>query len=366
MSASGKCDVNQGLGASLGAFSEDGRLSSAEDGDDGLYDDGLYDAYDADGSPPGASSASDGSTRARASLGTSSSLFGRRTATRGENKNGVATRKDGTPVEIPTGNARAKGYCDLPVLHADAEAQLLRALAQQPVAVGVNIHALQFYESGIVHLADCPPAASDPLKAINHAAVLTGWGRDEESGQYYWRLRNTYGDRWGEAGYARLAFGRDEATGFGACALYTEGNYPLVGDLTCTPGATRKEAVRHGAHVWLYPGGYNMGPHKKGDGVYGFFGGDGGAFAVPGLSAVSERMARFSLGLGEEARAGVVGVAAALVLAAAVTIALQASTLAKLRREAKRGTAEERRSLTERDADGKSLVVSFVDDATEG
>ena len=346
MSASGKCDVNRGLGASLGAFSEDGR--EAEDDDD---------SYDEAMDPPAS----------YASLGTSSSLFGRRTQMMsGTNKNGVATRKDGTPVAIPTGNARAKGYCDLPVLHADAEAQLLRALAQQPVAVGVNIHALQFYESGIVHLADCPPAASDPLKAINHAAVLTGWGRDEASGQYFWRLRNTYGDRWGEAGYARLAFGRDEATGFGACALYTEGNYPLVGDLTCTPGATRKEAVRHGAHVWLYPGGYNMGPHKKGDGVYGFFGGDGGAFAVPGLSAVSERMARFSLGLGEEARAGAVGVAAALVLAAAVTIALQASTLAKLRREAKRGTAEERRSLTERDADGKSLVVSFVDDATEG
>ena len=346
MSASGKCDVSRGLGASLGAFSEDGR--EAEDDDD---------SYDEAMDPPAS----------YASLGTSSSLFGRRTQMMsGTNKNGVATRKDGTPVAIPTGNARAKGYCDLPVLHADAEAQLLRALAQQPVAVGVNIHALQFYESGIVHLADCPPAASDPLKAINHAAVLTGWGRDEASGQYFWRLRNTYGDRWGEAGYARLAFGRDEATGFGACALYTEGNYPLVGDLTCTPGATRKEAVRHGAHVWLYPGGYNMGPHKKGDGVYGFFGGDGGAFAVPGLSAVSERMARFSLGLGEEARAGAVGVAAALVLAAAVTIALQASTLAKLRREAKRGTAEERRSLTERDADGKSLVVSFVDDATEG
>ena len=160
MSASGKCDVNQGLGASLGAFSEDGR--EAKDDDDS-YD--SYDAYDAGDS-------STGSTRARASLGTSSSLFGRRTAMSGKNKNGVATRKDGTPVEIPTGNARAKGYCDLPVLHADAEAQLLRALAQQPVAVGVNIHALQFYESGIVHLADCPPAASDPLKAINHAAVL--------------------------------------------------------------------------------------------------------------------------------------------------------------------------------------------------
>ena len=120
MSASGKCDVNQGLGASLGAFSEDGR--EAKDDDDS-YD--SYDAYDAGDS-------STGSTRARASLGTSSSLFGRRTAMSGKNKNGVATRKDGTPVEIPTGNARAKGYCDLPVLHADAEAQLLARWRSSP------------------------------------------------------------------------------------------------------------------------------------------------------------------------------------------------------------------------------------------
>ena len=44
----------------------------------------------------------------------------------------------------------------------------------------------------------------------------------------------------------------------GTCALYTEGNFPLVGNLTCTPSAVRKEAVKHGKHVWLYPGGYNM------------------------------------------------------------------------------------------------------------
>ena len=56
------------------------------------------------------------------------------------------------------------GYCDLPVLSRDSELQMLEALAQQPVAVGVNIHALQFYESGIVQMADCPPADSNPLK----------------------------------------------------------------------------------------------------------------------------------------------------------------------------------------------------------
>ena len=367
MSKNGKCDVNTGLGASLGAFSVDGKddaskpFSSRDEYDD---DDDENDARDG---VEDASSSSVNANRRRSSLGVSGgvSLFGGGISrTRGKTKQGVATRKDGTPIHIPTGNARTTGYCDLPVLHRDAEAQLLRALAQQPVAVGVNIHALQFYESGIVHMADCPPAASDPLKAINHAAVITGWGRDDASGQYYWILRNTYGDGWGEGGYARLAFGRDPETGFGACALYTEGNYPLVGDLTCTPGATRKEAVRHGAHVWLYPGGYNMGPRDAGG-----FGADG--FGVPGLSyaaaAVSEQMARFSLGLGEEARAGAVGVASVLVLAAAVTIALQASTLARLRREAARGSPEERARLTSRESEnGKTPKSAFTDDVLEG
>ena len=55
------------------------------------------------------------------------------------------------------------------VLGADAERQMLDALAQQPVAVGVNIHALQFYDSGVVTIDDCPPADADPLRAINHA-----------------------------------------------------------------------------------------------------------------------------------------------------------------------------------------------------
>ena len=155
---------------------------------------------------------------------------------------------------------RTEGYCDLPSLGDSTEAQTLAALAQQPVAVGVNVHALQFYESGVVDIRDCPPASDDPLRAINHAAVLTGWGKDEATGTWYWILRNTYGEHWGEAGYARLAFGKQPGTNFGTCALYTEGNYPVLGNLQCTDGAVRKEAVKHGKHVWLYPGGYNMGP----------------------------------------------------------------------------------------------------------
>ena len=205
---------------------------------------------------------------------------------------------------------RTKGYCDLPVLSRDSERQMLEALWQQPVAVGVNIHALQFYESGIVKKEDCPPADSNPLKAINHAAVLTGWGYDESSDQYYWILRNTYGDHWGEDGYARLAFGQDE-NNFGTCALYTEGNFPLVGNLSCTPSSVRKEAVKHGKHVWLYPGGYNMGPH------------DAGGLDLRGASSL----------LGENMQSAVLVTACGLVAASTVVMAAQAMALSRIRRD---------------------------------
>lgn len=206
--------------------------------------------------------------------------------------------------------AKTKGYCDLPVLSRDAERQMLEALWQQPVAVGVNIHALQFYASGIVKIEDCPPADENPLRAINHAAVLTGWGYDDATDQYYWILRNTYGDHWGESGYARLAFGQDK-NNFGTCALYTEGNFPLLGNLSCTPSSVRKEAVKHGKHVWLYPGGYNMGPH------------DASGLNLNSAAAI----------LGENMQSAALIVVCGLLAVSVVVMAAQASALSRRRRE---------------------------------
>lgn len=244
--------------------------------------------------------------------------------------------------KAPGRNVRTEGYCDLPVLSRDSERQLLEALWQQPVAVGVNIHALQFYESGIVRREDCPPADKNPLKAINHAAVLTGWGHDDKTDTYYWILRNTYGDHWGEKGYARLAFGKD-GDGFGTCALYTEGNYPIVGNLTCTSGAVRKEAVRHGKRVWLYPGGYNMGPHDDG-----------------GLDL------RGALGLlGDGGESAALAVAGALVAASTVVMAYQAVALAKLRGMEREGGAAEKRPRRSAEAEAETLLGD-ADDAESG
>ena len=39
---------------------------------------------------------------------------------------------------------------------------------------------------------------------VDHAVVLEGYGTDQETGQDYWLVRNSWGPNWGEDGYIRL------------------------------------------------------------------------------------------------------------------------------------------------------------------
>jgi len=57
----------------------------------------------------------------------------------------------------------------------------------------------QLYQGGIAHPRDC---SSDTL---NHAVLLVGYGTDEETGEDYWIIRNSWGSWWGENGYMKLA-----------------------------------------------------------------------------------------------------------------------------------------------------------------
>ena len=71
-----------------------------------------------------------------------------------------------------------------------------------------------------VQVADCPPASTDSVTAINHAAVIVGWGMDEAAKKPYWLIKNSYGVDWGEDGYARIAMELTEGAPT-APAVYT-------------------------------------------------------------------------------------------------------------------------------------------------
>ena len=166
--------------------------------------------------------------------------------------------------EPSTRGVKIDGYCEIPPLQGvPTVLNIMRALKQQTVAVGLNIKPLQLYGGGIVRTHDCPPASSDPLLAINHAAVLVGWGYDDESKQPYWIMKNSYDSDWGEEGYAKLSMelGVD---GYGTCGLYTEQNYPLTDGRACVEGSMKKWSVKRGNDVYLEPDDVLVLPNGRG------------------------------------------------------------------------------------------------------
>ncbi|OAY68894.1 Fruit bromelain [Ananas comosus] len=96
------------------------------------------------------------------------------------------------------------------------EAELMKAVNDQPVAVAVNARPWQQYTGGIFD-QDCSPD-------VTHAVVVVGYG--EESGKKYWILKNSYGPNWGESGYMRIA--KDVAAKEGLCGIATAPLYPYI------------------------------------------------------------------------------------------------------------------------------------------
>jgi aminopeptidase C len=47
--------------------------------------------------------------------------------------------------------------------------------------------------------------------------VVVGWGVDEESEKPYFLVKNSYGQDWGENGYARIEMAFDGDSLYGAC-----------------------------------------------------------------------------------------------------------------------------------------------------
>lgn len=76
------------------------------------------------------------------------------------------------------------------------DAMMKEIFNRGPITCGIDAAPILTYTSGI---------ATDRGQSIDHVISVIGWGID--GSQQYWKVRNSWGEYWGEMGYVRVAFG---------------------------------------------------------------------------------------------------------------------------------------------------------------
>ena len=82
----------------------------------------------------------------------------------------------------------------------------------QPLTIAVEADSADFqmYQSGIISGSNCGTN-------LNHAVLLVGYGQDNQ-GNPYWIIKNSWSIYWGQLGYAYIQ--RDTvAGGLGVCGI---------------------------------------------------------------------------------------------------------------------------------------------------
>jgi C1A family cysteine protease len=143
--------------------------------------------------------------------------------------NGLCTEKDYPYV---SGTTKTGGTCKttctnvknsdiinyVDVAHTDDA--LMKAIASQPVSVAIEADQIDFqlYKSG-VFTGKCGTN-------LDHGVLAVGYG--SESGQDFYKVKNSWGVSWGQNGYILLGRGPSYNNGDGQCGILLDASYPVV------------------------------------------------------------------------------------------------------------------------------------------
>mmetsp|Transcript_55847 Transcript_55847/g.156697 ORF Transcript_55847/g.156697 Transcript_55847/m.156697 type:complete len:403 (+) Transcript_55847:73-1281(+) len=97
-----------------------------------------------------------------------------------------------------------------------AENMMAEIKARGPITCGIDANYLVDYKEGII---------TNSGEEIDHIVSVTGWGTDPETGMKFWRVRNSWGEYWGEMGFCRVAFGAlklEEDCGYAVVDHFTD------------------------------------------------------------------------------------------------------------------------------------------------
>lgn len=93
---------------------------------------------------------------------------------------------------------------------------MMEELKKGPIVVSFEPdYNFMMYKGGVYHAFDEDTWISRSLpkpewEKVDHSVLLVGWGEEEDTGEKYWIIQNTWGPNWGENGFFRMRRGTDE------------------------------------------------------------------------------------------------------------------------------------------------------------
>jgi len=110
-----------------------------------------------------------------------------------------------------------KGYTDVKNYYDN---ELMSALNSRPVSVAVDASGsyFQLYSSGVLATEQCGAS-------LDHGVLAVGYGVSS-AGTAYYRVKNSWGQSWGNSGYIYLERSTNSQANYGTCGILTLSSYP--------------------------------------------------------------------------------------------------------------------------------------------